>query len=286
MIHTAGVKPRPRSHRERSSHNVEIPKIPIRDIQVSRFIIGGNPFSGFSHRGVDCDREMVAYFTVDRIKKTLRQAEDLGIDTFLGRADQHIIRMLLEYRSEGGAIQWFAQTCPEMTSIERSLDDAIAGGAAAAYVHGGVMDNLLATGRLDQVPPAVEKIRKAGLPAGVAGHDPRVFEWAEANLDLDFYMCSYYNSAHRDENAEHIHGRPEWFLPEDRDRMAAVIGTLSKPTIHYKVLAAGRNDPAEAFDFVARHIRPQDAVCVGVYMKDRPDMLAEDVRLFLEKTAG
>ena len=73
-----------------------------------------------------------------------------------------------------------------MSSIERSLDDAIAGGAAAAYVHGGVMDNLLATGRLDSVPPAIEKIKAAGIPAGVAGHDPGVFAWAKENLDLDF----------------------------------------------------------------------------------------------------
>ncbi len=264
----------------------DIPKIRIRDIEVSRFIIGGNPFSGFSHQGVERDREMVGYYTVDRIKKTLAHAEKLGIDTFLGRADQHIIRMLAEYRLEGGGIKWFAQTCPEMSSIERSLDDALAGGAAAAYVHGGVMDNLLATGRLDSVPPAIGKIKAAGIPAGVAGHDPRVFAWARENLDLDFYMCSYYNSAHRDENAEHVHGRPEWFLPEDRDRMAEIIAGLPKPVIHYKVLAAGRNDPAEAFDFVAKHIRPGDAVCVGVFTRDKRDMLEEDIRLFLDRTGG
>ena len=261
---------------------MNIPHVTIKNLSVSRLIIGGNPFSGFSHQGVDKDNEMIRYYTAGRIKETLRKAESLGINTFLGRADRHIIRTLLEHRNEGGRIQWFAQTCPEMQSIERSIEEAVSGGAAAAYVHGGVMDYLLANDELDQVPPAIEAIKQAGLPAGVAGHDPRVFGWAEKNLDLDFYMCSYYNAAHRDENAEHIHGRPEWFLPEDRDAMTGVIQGLSKPAIHYKVLAAGRNDPAEAFSFTAKHLRPQDAVCVGIYTKDNPGMLDEDVRLFLE----
>lgn len=47
----------------------------------------------------------------------------------------------------------------------------------------------------------------------------------------------------------------------------------------YKVLAAGRNDPKEAFAFVAQHLRPQDAVCVGICTKDNPKMLEEDLQL-------
>jgi hypothetical protein len=50
--------------------------------------------------------------------------------------------------------------------------------------------------------------------------------------------------------------------------------------VHYKVLAAGRNDPAAAFGVVARSMRPQDAVCVGVFPRDRPEMIREDVELF------
>ena len=265
---------------------MQIPQIRIKNLSVSRLILGGNPFSGFSHQGIERDGEMVSYYTVSRIKETLRQAEKLGINTFLGRADRHIIRTLQEYRDEGGAIQWFAQTCPEMSSIERSIEDAVEGGAAASYIHGGVMDFLVANQQFDEIAPAIEAIKSAGLPAGVAGHDPRVFEWAEKNLDVDFYMCSYYNAAHRDENAEHIHGRPEWFIPEDRDIMAGLIQRLSKPAIHYKILAAGRNDPAEAFAFSARAMRPQDAVCVGVFSKGKPDMLEEDVRLFMNIVQG
>ena len=49
------------------------------DVEVTRFVIGGNPFSGFSHQGPQRDKEMVRYYTVARIKEALRKAEAAGI---------------------------------------------------------------------------------------------------------------------------------------------------------------------------------------------------------------
>ena len=251
-------------------------------LSVNRLLLGSNPFSGFSHQGVDRDEEMRRYFTTARIKETFRQAEGLGITTLCARADHHVMRLLLEYWDEGGTLQWLAQTCPELGPLERGIQNAITGGAKACYIHGGVMDNLLANDRLDLVPPAIAMIRGAGMPAGIAGHNPRVFEWAEEHLDVDFYMCCYYNPTSRDKVADHVHGATEWFLDEDRQRMVQLISRLSKPAIHYKVMAAGRNTPQEALAFTARHLRANDAVCIGVFPKDQPEMLAEDARLLEE----
>ena len=64
--------------------------------------------------------------------------------------------------------------------------------------------------------------------------------------------------------------------------MTTLIPKLSKPVIHYKIMAAGRNDPDEAFEYAAKRMRDCDAACVGVYTKDNPNMLEEDVKL-LEK---
>ena len=256
--------------------------IQLGNLPVSRFILGGNPFSGFSHQGEDRDREMMRYYNAEHILTTFRQAEDLGINTFLGRGDQHIIRLIMEYRDSGGNLQWIAQTCPEMQSIEKSVERIIQGEAQACFIHGGVMDFLYANNLLEQVPPAIDMIKSAGLPAGIAGHDPQVFEWAENNLDVDFYMCSYYNASHRDEQAEHISGMPEWFKPEDREIMVKLIHKLKKPVIHYKIMAAGRNDPREALNYTARHMRDCDAVCVGFFTKGKPDMIEEDIQIFEE----
>ena len=56
--------------------------------------------------------------------------------------------------------------------------------------------------------------------------------------------------------------------------------------IHYKILAGARNDPKEAFQYTASKMRDGDAVCVGIYTKDKPEMLAEDVRLLEESLAA
>ena len=99
-------------------------------------------------------------------------------------------------------------------------------------------------------------------------------------------MCSYYNPSHRDSHAEHRPGEAETFDHADRAAMTAILPELSKPVIHYKIFAAGRNDPREAFAVVARHLRPQDAVCIGVFPKHNPHMLAEDLQLFAEIAAA
>ena len=82
-------------------------------VKVSKLAIGGNPFSGFSHQGPERDREMRLYYTTERIKAALRKAEAAGINTFFGRADNHVMRMLEEYREKGGTIQWMAQSASE-----------------------------------------------------------------------------------------------------------------------------------------------------------------------------
>ena len=253
--------------------------VQIGGIQVSRFILGSNPFSGFSHQGAETDLEMVRYYTAARIKETIRAAESLGINTLIGRTDLHIIRLLLEYWDEGGRIQWFAQTCPGVGPHQMCIERAAANGALACHIHGGVMDHLLAQGRLDEIPQAVEEIRRRGMLAGIAGHRPQVFAWAERNLDLDYYMCSYYDPIPRDKRAEHVCGTEEVYLPEDRQAMTELIRGLSRPVIHYKILAAGRNEPEEAFAYAARSMRDTDAVCVGVYAKDNPRMIEQDVEL-------
>ncbi len=256
-----------------------IDTVKIGDLSVSRLIIGGNQFSGFSHQGDDRDAEMKHFYTVNRIKQALRQAEQLGINAHISRADHHVMRYLIEYWDEGGDITWLAQTCPELGTTERGIDNAIAGGAQACHIHGGTMDFLIANNQLDELPALIAKIRQAGLAAGIAGHNPEVFVWAKENLDVDYYMCSYYNPIPRDKQAEHVSGTDEQYLDENRRAMTDLIADLDRPVIHYKVLAAGRNDPKEAFDFVARHLRPQDAVVVGIYTKDHPDSLAENLQL-------
>lgn len=253
-------------------------------IPVSQLILGSNPFSGFSHQGTERDMAMKRHYTTETIKATMRDAANLGINTVIARTDYHVIRVLGEYWDQGGRLQWFAQTCPEVGDHNTCVSRAEKGGAKACHIHGGVMDHLLYNNRLDEVQPVVDMIRDRGMLAGIAGHNHQVFIWAEEYLDVDYYMCSYYNPLRRDKLPDHVAGQVESYLEEDRDTMSALIKNLSRPAIHYKVMAAGRNDPAEALAAVAQNLRENDAVCVGVYTNDKPDMLQEDVTILEEYT--
>lgn len=264
--------------------------VKIGDVEVSRLLLGSNPFSGFSHQGVERDREMVRWYTTARLKETLFEAERLGITGLVARTDFHIIRLLREYWDEGGSLQWLAQTCPGVGPSEMCVERAAGlksegAGAVACHIHGGVMDHLVAQGKTDEAKRAVDVIRERGLQAGIAGHNVKVFEWAEQNLDVDYYMCCYYNPSRRDERPEHVHGAHEKYRDQDRAAMTDLIQTLSKPVIHYKILAAGRNDPEEAFGFACSKMRAGDMVCIGVHTGDNADMLREDAEIF-ERCSG
>lgn len=254
----------------------------IKSLSVSRFILGSNPFSGFSHQTPSVDSAMRHYFTTSRIKATLYQAESLGVNTLIARSDFHVMRTLMEYHDEGGTLQWFAQTCPEVGNHRDCILRAASYGAKACHIHGGVMDNLFAQGKLDEIPPALDLIRQKGMLAGIAAHNHEVIAWAEEHLDLDYYLCCYYNPERRDQHAWHDSEIVEQYLEEDRQAMADLIQHLSRPVIHYKILAAGRNDPAAAFAYAASKMRVNDAVCVGIYPETQPGILEEDVRLLEE----
>jgi hypothetical protein len=260
--------------------------VKIGHVTLSRFILGSNPFSGFSHQGADRDQKMMHWYTAARIKQVLFQAESLGITALTARTDHHVMRVLMEYRDEGGKLQWFAQTCPGAAPTEQCISRAASLKAAACHIHGGVMDQLLASGETSGIQADVDRIRKRGMIAGVAGHNVGVFEWAEKHLDCDYYMCCYYNPIPRNKHGEHVPGAQEEYRSEDRDAMLKLIPTLKRPVIHYKVFAAGRNDPKEAITTAVGAMRPTDAMCVGVFTGDNPRMLEEDVKLFEAALAG
>ena len=53
--------------------------VKIGECEASRFILGSNPFYGFSHQSEALDREMREYFTDERICALMDEAADHGI---------------------------------------------------------------------------------------------------------------------------------------------------------------------------------------------------------------
>lgn len=249
---------------------------------VSRFCIGGNPFSGFSHQSPRRNQEMLDYFTEEKIIETLFSTEEAGINSLFARADNHIMGVLRKYRDRGGTLQWFAQISPVSDhgqTWQDWLELAAEAGAAAAYIHGGIVDSWYAQEEFENFHAALTKIRGLGLTAGFAGHSPAAHTWIRDNLAPDFQMCSYYNPTDRSSRPEHQDTGERWDY-SDREAMIRVIKSIAVPVIHYKVLAGGNKPADEAFRKLGSSMRHNDAAVIGIYPKDNPDMLTQDIRLF------
>ncbi|MFW6158768.1 MAG: hypothetical protein ACOC8E_05360 [Planctomycetota bacterium] len=263
--------------------------VKLGQLDVSRLVIGGNPFSGFSHQGPDRDREMLDYYTVDRIKQALRKAEAAGINTFFGRTDRHVRRLLREYWNEGGTIQWVGQTASELGDQLRAVRDAARDGARGVYIHGGQVDHWFAHGQTDRLRAALDVMRECGVAAGFAGHRVDAHRWIRDHLEPDFQMCCYYDPSDRADSPHHQSTVDEKWDDAHRDQMVELIRTFPWPAVHYKVFAGG-NKPIDAgFRYLAGSMRPDDLVCIGHYLAENPDMIAENAATFdrvVENDAG
>src|SRR5579884_2955978 len=78
---TAGVAAARAAGREPVSR-VQVPKMKFGTAEVSRLVLGTNPFYGYSHYSPNLDFSMREWYTPDRICQTIRQATEYGINAF------------------------------------------------------------------------------------------------------------------------------------------------------------------------------------------------------------
>jgi hypothetical protein len=253
-----------------------LPAIQIGDAEVTRLVIGGNPFSGNSHVSAETDAEMEDYFTTQKIKDTLRACEQNGVNAAQMRADKHIMRVLREYRLEGGKIQWLAQTAPEALSFEGNVRQIMTYAPAAIYLHGSVTDEIYKRGDIPEIKRRLNVLRETGRPAGLCSHMPEVIlRCEEERWGADWYMCCVYNLSRAERVSSAVTGRAnagEPFFEEDIPLMYRAIRAVPKPCLAFKILGATRRcgtpaDVRRAFAEAFGNIKPTDGVVVGMFPK-------------------
>ena len=245
---------------------MSVPTTKIGSLTVSRLAVGGNPISGFSHGNPERTKAMLDHFTTGNAKKLLRHCEKCGITTAFLRADNHVIRLLHEYWNEGGKIQWVAQTATGTDQLA-NIEKAAQFGASAIYLHGGTMESAFAAGRQEDIRRQIERIKELGLPAGCASHyPPYLLEIEARGWAPDFYMvCMYHIEGYKGKLGIE---QDEKFIPEHRARALEAVAKLPRPCFAYKILAAGRLGPREAFKEVFSAVKPTDGVTVGMFPLD------------------
>lgn len=266
------------------------PQVSFGSHRISRLIVGGNPVSGNSHWSAALDREMADYFSAANAKKLLLACEAVGINTWQSRADRHIMRLLREYRNEGGKIQWIAQTASEMADVFRNIREAAASGAIGIYHHGNRTDALFRSGKLDELRDIIKAMKDAGVRAGVGTHVPEVVDAIESRgWEVDFYMTCLYNLTRPKDEVARLAGREiqgEFFYDPDREKMLERVRRTKKQCLVFKVYGATRkcSSPAEmkgAIAQVLRYAKPSDALVIGMFPKYK-DQVTENCRLFAE----
>jgi hypothetical protein len=262
-----------------------LPTVDFCGLKISRLVLGANPFGGFSHQNQERNVQMRSYHTVDRILETWERAEKAGISAMVtNNESDHVVEAVRKYKGGGGSLQWIAQiNGRNQQDMERAIADAAEIGCSAVYFHGLLSDDLYRKQDGDSLRKWVERAHAAGVPAGVAGHTPKVHYWIN-ELDLvDFHAVCFFNCGS-------VHdGRGERFQLTDLPPAVKCVQDIRKPCIGYKIMGAGRIDPRIAFEHAFENIKPGDVVNVGMHRGDKDDMVetnADLVREILEELKG
>ena len=243
-----------------------LPSIKLGDLEVSRLILGSNPFFGYSHRD-DLGKKMKEYFTDERIVAVLDDAASHGITAVAAPPYGQWTKLFPKYVEGGGKLRiWLAQMDGATEKMKEDITAAVKVGAKAVFIQGRKVDEQFSRNSFDTVRAWVEHIRTLNVPAGMASHRPDVhLEAQKQKFPVDFYFQCFYNG--------------NSFRDEERQKAVETIAKLEKPVVAYKVLGAGRMPPEVGLAFAFRHLRKTDGVCVGVYPKDDPDQVKEDAEL-------
>ena len=269
-----------------------LPNVPFGPHSTSRLIAGGNPPHSGSHQTRLMGTHMAEYFTLERTVEFLGRCADQGINTWQTHYSDKAREALTRFRESGRKMQWICLCPPDEINDSATLGKVLELEPMGIAVHGESVDRLWRNGQIDTVKDCLPRLRDAGIHVGVSTHNPAVIKYAEENgWDTDFYMaCVYDKSRSAEELKEIMQETPigEVYLPSDVPRMCKTISATPKTCIAFKILAAGRTcdtpeQVRQAFEFVFGHIKPTDAVIVGMYPR-YTDQITENATLVRKLT--
>jgi hypothetical protein len=250
-----------------------LPATKLGKYEISRLIIGSNPFYGYSHLSRTLDQHMREWGTPENICATLQEAARNGVNTFQTNGDARAITDIRLHREQGGKLQVIGLIRENPEAAIKDLQPI-----AVAH-HGEVTDVLFRQQKMDTAREFTKRARQAGVLVGVSTHKPEVIEYIEEQgWDIDFYMGCVYNRTRTPEEIRQLLGQlplpaGELYLEKDPERMFSVMRKTRKTCFAFKILAAGRAQSIDAaFKAAFAGIKPQDGIIVGVYPRFRNEI--------------
>ena len=245
---------------------VPMPTIRLGSFEVSRLILGSNPFWGFWHGNPQNPMD----YTNEGRFAVMDAAASQGIKAIWVPAYKEWISMWNEYKDHGGKLQtWIGQ--PDGyngVSVEDQITSCAKNGGKAVCIQGMNVDEATEKKDFEKLKRWIGMIKDYGLPAGLASHNPEsIIKAEEQSLPAEYYHLTL--------------GVPDTFESAARDKTLKTVSQIDKPMVVFKVFGAGRYKPDVAIPYVMKAIRRKDGLCVGV---DNPGQLIENARLVRELT--
>jgi hypothetical protein len=268
---------------------IQVPKMKFGNAEISRMVLGVNPFYGFAHYNNTLGTVMKEWYTADRVCEVMHQCNRFGINAFnyvhLDRAPQDWAR----FQAEGGKMHLIIQVTAGVDSamLVKTLKPL------ALQRQGEVVDKAFQTGEMDTVKEWCKRARDLGVLVGVGTHKPEIIDLVESEgWDVDFYSgCVYNRTRTTDEwkkalNGEIMEMTSDIYMQSDPARMYKAIRQTKKPCFAFKILAAGRiadRGVTQAFRTAFESIKPTDGIYVGMFprVKDEVRENAEIVHRIL-----
>jgi hypothetical protein len=244
-----------------------LPAIKLGSLEVSRLILGSNPFWGYSHKSAQLDAQMAAFHTDAKIAQILDEAAECGVTAVASPPDERWRKLWMKYAAGGGKLKiWISQCHGNADQMLSEIDRSVAAGTKAIFIQGARVEDQVGAGNYDRLLSWVEHIRKAKIPAGVAAHWPEVHpELQKRGFPVDFYFQCMYNASKTSD-----------YSAAERKLAEATVTVLKKPVIAYKILGAGRLAASDGFEQAFNNIQRKDGVCVGIYAQNAIDQIRQN----------
>ncbi len=149
-----------------------LPTIRLGQVEVSRLILGSNPFFGYAHRDGDYGRLMKEYYSDQRIMEVLANAAAVGVTAVAAPPSADWIRVFDKYRAAGGKLTWIAQPHGAAEQMKAEIDTCAKAGAQAAFIQGHRVEEQFEKKTFEVVRGWLEHIKSHGMAAGIAAHRP------------------------------------------------------------------------------------------------------------------
>ena len=257
---------------------VQVPKMKFGNAEISRMVLGVNPFYGFAHYNNILATMMKEWYTPDRVCDVMHQCVRFGINAFnyvqLDRGPQDWARFV----AEGGKMHLIPQVTAGVDAgmLVKTLKPL------ALQRQGEVVDKAFQNGEMDTVKEWCKQVRDLGVLVGVGTHKPEVIDLVEsAGWDVDFYAGCVYNRTRTAEEwkkalgGEMMEMASDIYMQSDPARMYKAMRQTKKPCFAFKILAAGRIDGRgieQAFRTAFESIKPTDGVYVGMFPRIKDEV--------------